>query len=431
MSDTLGTLVRLWGITTAQLPPAGATADDLAPFLISILQEAVPFIDPVAPKNPDLDTGAQKLWKFKGSKPYPGSDAKVENYERVVSVADLEMLAARNLLPHGAESRIPAETWACRRSVHEDAAKSGTASWTEFVECFKIHHAEAEEEFVPTVIGAREAIVWNCDGVEAEEGGERWSDFTLKVEEVKHNIGTGLKNRTFPVLQMTCSAMGTKEFLVVSVSVTDFGSSPDSQYSKEKGVVVGAYSSIERIRKLPVTGDIEWIMATTSNARGVLPMWVQAMAVPGQIAKDVPLFLTWVAKERAGAKGSKKEEKSSGKPEKKKKDDKAEKEEKKKKEREEKLDRSEKKKEKKEKQGQKKPTGDDASHHGSDAGTDADAPPAPAKSDSKIATAKREVKEKELPDPSLDSKEAATKKDTTKKEIAEPHPGTPVQGIEE
>ena len=39
-------------------------------------------------------------------------------------------------------------------------------------------------------------------------------------------------------------------------------------------------------------------MTTASDARGVLPKFVQALAVPGQIAKDVALFLSWIARER-------------------------------------------------------------------------------------------------------------------------------------
>ncbi|POR36430.1 Uncharacterized protein TPAR_03377, partial [Tolypocladium paradoxum] len=39
-------------------------------------------------------------------------------------------------------------------------------------------------------------------------------------------------------------------------------------------------------------------MGTASDARGVLPAWVQRMAVPGQIAKDVDMFLGWIAEER-------------------------------------------------------------------------------------------------------------------------------------
>ena len=92
-----------------------------------------------------------------------------------------------------------------------------------------------------------------------------------------------------------------REFLVVSITVADFARAPQAQLSRERGVVLGRYASVERVRKLPGwDGEIEWIMATASDARGVLPHWVQALAVPGQIAKDVPLFLAWMARERAG-----------------------------------------------------------------------------------------------------------------------------------
>ncbi len=136
------------------------------------------------------------------------------------------------------------------------------------------------------------------------------------MEEMRHKIGKPLKDRTFPVLQMTCSAMARDqdaesdaaatqrnekaEFLVVSVTVADFDRAPGAELSKAKGTVLAAYASVERIRRLPDTGDIEWLMATASDARGVLPQWVQHMAVPGQIAKDVPLFLSWIARERKG-----------------------------------------------------------------------------------------------------------------------------------
>ncbi len=92
------------------------------------------------------------------------------------------------------------------------------------------------------------------------------------------------------------------EFLVVSINVSDFAqASPHAELSRARGVVVAAYASVERVRKLPGwDGEIEWLMATASDARGVLPMWVQTLAVPGQIAKDVGLFLSWLARERTG-----------------------------------------------------------------------------------------------------------------------------------
>ena len=347
--DQLGPLVRLWGLTTAQLPDPSETPDNLAPFLISILQEAVPFIDSVAPKlatpappdqaDPDpaaatalaaVAATAAKAWKPKGSKAYPESAAKVHLAERVVDSSELERVAGRSVVPPSArlrhDARLPAETWICRRSVHADSAAEGarSASWAEFRDAVKDRHAESEEAFTPSVVGARAAVVWDCGGAEAVEGGETWGKFTLRVEEVRHRIGKPvMKDRVFPVLQMTCSAMETNraveagddaaavsrdekpEFLVVSITVTDFGSaSPAAEFSKGKGVVVGAYTSVERIRKLPGSGEIEWIMATASDARGVLPMWVQTMAVPGQIARDVPLFLSWIAKERKGDGGA-------------------------------------------------------------------------------------------------------------------------------
>ena len=319
--EQLGPLLRLWGLNRAQLPDASATAADLAPFLLSILQEAVPFIDSVAPKSPATApdaAGGKQLWKQKSTKTFADSAGKVELLERTVATADLEAAAARAGLTSVRPTRP--ETWVCRRSLHRDAAARGSASWAEFRSCLKDRHAETEDAFTPSVVGAREAMAWDCAGVEGAEAGQRWGDFTLRVEEMRHRVGRPLRDRTFPVLQMTCAVLddGTaapaaaaaaeqpaplppREFLVVSITIPDFAAAPQAQLSRDKKVVVASYVSVERVRKLPAwDGEIEWIMATASDARGVLPMWVQTMAVPGQIAKDVPLFLAWLARERAG-----------------------------------------------------------------------------------------------------------------------------------
>ncbi|KAI0013410.1 hypothetical protein F4779DRAFT_563514 [Xylariaceae sp. FL0662B] len=309
-TNELGPLVRLWGLRTEQLPSPTESADELAPFLISILQEAVPFIDSAAPKSPLASAAAasptKKLWKSKATKSSPDSSAKVEVLERVVSAADLELVAARNSAnlaasPTGKDkkkNKVGAETWCCRRSVHEDAEKPGTASWDEFDACFRARHAETEKAFTPACVGAHEALRWDCGAVEAAEGGETWDRFSLAVEEMRHQIGRPLlRDRTFPVLQMSCAARGAREFLVVSIPVPDFAKADASRLAREKGAQVAFYVSVERIRKMP-DGNIEWLMATASDAAGVLPMWVQTLAMPGVIWKDVPLFLTWIAKER-------------------------------------------------------------------------------------------------------------------------------------
>lgn len=118
-----------------------------------------------------------------------------------------------------------------------------------------------------------------------------------------------LKPRVFVVLQVTTTLASNSgdEFAVVSVPITgdetqlkDLG----CKLSLEKGVVQGAYVAVERVRKMKKAeessddGEIEWVMATASDARGVLPLWVQTKAVLGVVAKDVSLFLGWRAWER-------------------------------------------------------------------------------------------------------------------------------------
>ncbi|KAK7989029.1 hypothetical protein PG989_009344 [Apiospora arundinis] len=331
----LGPLVRLWGISASRLPSPSVSSDDLAPFLFSILQEALPFIDSAAPRAADRpDSTIKKEWKPKGVKSSPDSAAPVEVSERAVGAGELETVVARALLDDATrkktQARLRNEVWACRRSVHEDVPeKKGTASWAEFVRCFRDEHAAAEDGFTPAIIATCEALSWDCSGVgpveiadveEEEEdgnthnsgGGQRWGRFTLKVVEMRHKVGRPvLKDRTFPVLQLTATAMTgsgaeAKEFVVVSIPLPDFGTSEASQLAREKGAQIAVYVSVERIRVLEQNqahqsgkaGEIEWLMATASDAGGVLPSWVQNMAMPGMIWKDVPLFLKWIDGER-------------------------------------------------------------------------------------------------------------------------------------
>lgn len=302
-------LLRLAGLKSSQLPAATAPPEELTPFIKSLLEEAVPFIDTAAPRAADFTDPAvpappasNTLWKPKGTKTHPDSTAKIELSERVVGGGDGQ------------------ETWACRRSVHADAAARGTASWAEFADCIRDRHAETEDAFTPTVLAHREAASWGgAGGVAApvEAGGVAWGRFSLALVEMKHKIPPPLRPRVFPVLQLVASAVpggagaggggaaDRDEFVIVSVTVSDLatGQLKDlAALSAEKGVVVGAYVSVERVRRLPGQGEdkgkIEWVMATASDAKGVLPMFLQTKAVPGQIAKDVGMFLGWIDKER-------------------------------------------------------------------------------------------------------------------------------------
>lgn len=44
--------------------------------------------------------------------------------------------------------------------------------------------------------------------------------------------------------------------------------------------------------------NIEWTMATASDAKGWLPMWAQKLGVPSAIVKDVGYFIRWAHKKR-------------------------------------------------------------------------------------------------------------------------------------
>ena len=124
--------------------------------------------------------------------------------------------------------------------------------------------------------------------------------YGVVVEEMKHKIDPKpLKNRSFPVIQVTAALSGASEFLVISIPINDFDKSPYAEFAKDKNLVMAAYASVERIRVLPSNGDVEWIMATASNAGGVLPQWMQNMAVPAAIAKDVEMFLSWIPSQRS------------------------------------------------------------------------------------------------------------------------------------
>lgn len=298
---TLGPLLRLTGLKRSQLPSPSASPDELKPFLTALLSEAVPFIDSVSPKSSSSPSAQPSPpWRHKSTKSLPASTAPIRLLERRIPSSSLppsQTAAARD------------ETWACRLSLHEDRAARGTASWAEFCHALRDAHAETEEAFTPAVVAARWATRWDCGGVgTVEVGGERWGGFTLGVVEMRHAVGRPvLKDRVFPVLQMSASAAGgEREFVVVSVTVEDFAAAAEAEHASAGDVVVASYASVERVRKVAEgdqAGKIEWIMATASDAKGVLPGWVQRAAVPGQIAKDVSLFLAWIAKEREKAGG--------------------------------------------------------------------------------------------------------------------------------
>lgn len=292
------------GVSLSELPPGGAgyrppdsaqtgettqaqNTGDTEQFLRAALTEAVPFIDGAAPKS-----GKESTWKSKGSpKRFTESDALVYSSEKTVSVTSFKNNAN--------QGKGGTETWFCRRSCHRNSAEKGTASWDEFKRAFFEHHAEIEKEYVPTVMAVRKAIKWSTEAIEIDLNGEKWLDFTFEVWEMKHRIDPKpLNNRTFTTIQITARLDGVQEFIMIQIPISDFENSPFADYARDKSLVVGAYTAVERVRIVPETAEIEWVMATASDAKGNLPQFVQNLAVPGELTKDVQKFLGWIPSQR-------------------------------------------------------------------------------------------------------------------------------------
>jgi hypothetical protein len=114
-----------------------------------------------------------------------------------------------------------------------------------------------------------------------------------------HSLPAPLKPRAFSILIASGvpTESAAREFLTVTVPIAPLPKTvTTAKHGPSSSVVHGAYVSVERVY---VDGDeIIWDMATASDAKGVLPMAVQKLGIPGAIVKDVGLFLSWVEKNR-------------------------------------------------------------------------------------------------------------------------------------
>ncbi|KAG8427156.1 hypothetical protein J3459_007471 [Metarhizium acridum] len=280
-------LVRLWGVKPSQLPSSASPPSDLIPLLTATWTEAVYFISKV---HLESETKTSP-WHPIGVKRFPHSDAPVHLYQRVVSTPELVRVCEEHKINDTEERDLHPEVWALRRSIHQNTAATGTANWREWVRCFKDNHAKAEKDFTPTVLSTCLMKKWKCKDIKVQLAGRTWVDWTMKWEESVHKLPFPLSKRVFPVLQVTAMTDNKQEFMVVQIAVKDYDATP-----RNGGAVLGAYTSVERFRQ--TDGGVEWIMGTVSDARGFLPRWIQKRAVPAQIAKDVDMFLVWIAEER-------------------------------------------------------------------------------------------------------------------------------------
>ncbi|KAJ8070023.1 hypothetical protein OCU04_000425 [Sclerotinia nivalis] len=308
-NPTIGPMVRLRGLPYCALPLGGIgifpdgtekNLDDgeqihpsrsVKTFITDVLRESSPFIDGMGPESGTWakDNSVGKL--LSGQK-------HIELYKRVVSAEDINKMTGFSQHPPVNNK----ETWYARRSLHDNLNVPGTANWTEFTRDIKENHARTEEA-ISDDVATTQCMRWDTNNLIVDIDSERWNNITMAVVEMRHKIGMPLTDRTFPVVLITASPIksGGNEFLVISIPIIDFETTPWAQFAKEKNQVVAVYASIERVRILPHDEKIEWVMATTSDAKGVVSIFnpvVESTAIPSVIKKDVSLYMAWVQRQR-------------------------------------------------------------------------------------------------------------------------------------
>lgn len=285
-SPALGPLIHLRALNAKHLPshPAlasaqtGSATSTVNAFAANALDEAEKFMTTYLPANFNTKSTS------KDSSP---SAAKVE-----LSTKDID---STELPPEARAEARASESWFARKSVHQNAALEGTATWEEFDHGLRIDHSQHEMEYTPGVIDAHEIMNWNEHLLpEHQNDMAGWEEVHVNAMEMLHKI-PALNNRVFPVLVVT--AKKANVFMVVQIPVST-ENLPGVKYHKQGKITEGMYCSVERCELVDEGKNVMWQMATASDAKGVLPMWVQKMGVPGAVVKDVGLFMGWVSERR-------------------------------------------------------------------------------------------------------------------------------------
>ena len=294
----LGRLVRLRSLKPSELPahpdlgPQQSTTKcpDLINFLAEALNESENFMAGYLPAN------------FKSrskDKISPPAAAKIELLEREVNGGE-----TNSVHPTIPASRT-SETWFARRSVHENVAKDGTADWAEFDDGLRKDHSQHEMEYTPDVKDAH--LVLNWDDMIIEKAGpemqvSEWQEVQMSLMEMVHHIPPPLNNRVFNVIVITAKHISGGKILVVQIPVNTTNMAGAKYHAgKSDSPTQGIYCSIERGEIIDGMASVKWEMATASDAKGALPMFVQKMGTPAAVVKDVGLFMEWCAQRRAGS----------------------------------------------------------------------------------------------------------------------------------
>ncbi|KAH7131948.1 hypothetical protein B0J11DRAFT_520416 [Dendryphion nanum] len=242
------------------------------------------------------------------------------------------------------------EVWAGRLSIHDESEEQGDrvgkVTWETLDSILRDEHSKQEAEYTPNVYDHTILLRWPSDGPDGLKDLEQdlgFKNLGLWIVNMYHGIPFPLKDRIFSILV----AVGVRtdlssipeernggkvqdEFVVVQLPIAitslpdivknrshhrvpgspSYQRDPERADAKQKqklgkALVYGEYVSVEKVARVRKGEKTEnhWAMATMSDAKGVLPLWVQRKAVPGEIVKDVEYVLKYIA-EGKGVRGS-------------------------------------------------------------------------------------------------------------------------------
>ncbi|RAL06263.1 SRPBCC family protein [Aspergillus ibericus CBS 121593] len=198
---------------------------------------------------------------------------------------------------------IPPDYWVCRQSVHEDAPVTGSASWAEFRAGLRHDHSKHEMDYTPSVTAVERLMEWPSE-IDVDGG---WSRVDVHVNMITHTFHPTalIAPRSFIVLVVSADRDRDQGFVTVQIPLT-VDSSPQSVRQKiaasaPRNAIFASYASVEQVVAAPE--GLQWTMATTSDAGGAIPRWIQRSwtmgGVPKAVVADVGLFLGWTARRRA------------------------------------------------------------------------------------------------------------------------------------
>lgn len=233
------------------------------------------------------------------------------------------------------------EFWVARQSEHVDASTKGTASWSEFEAGLRTNHAEHEMDYTPSVSGVERLLEWSGQDIgEVELDGVTYKDVVFEsaclslktprdtfpdicaVNLITHSFNPSVLISPRSFISLTISAAydspqseeqtSTKGFITLQIPLrSDPSSTPSSLQQKiassaPRRTIFANYASVERVSLLPAEPrSIEWTMATTSDAGGSIPQWVQRNwtlgGVPRAVVADVGLFIGWTMRRRGSS----------------------------------------------------------------------------------------------------------------------------------